>query len=430
MAPSEVPPIVVSYRSLSKIVNGTENAQQETDKAAQEVAESPVQQAMLLAQFGEALRELEDEAEEIDPELLIAPQNRMASLLQSYAAERGEAAGPQALEPVAQGGAELKFFTDDYSGWIKSFFSWVQKSGWHKIARPATDDPEPVADKVRLALVSDWGTGLYGAPDCARSIDDDPEDFQLLLHLGDIYYSGTEKEVKERFLDRWCKRPGVPSRALNGNHEMYSGGYGYFDKVLPTFGQKSSYFALQNEHWTLVALDTAHTDHDLDDEQVRWLKKTVDGAGNRKVVLFSHHQLFSRLESQGRKLAQKLGELLTQKRIFAWYWGHEHRCVLHDQHPSYGMYARCLGHGGMPYDRKKALQMPEHKRVDDMIWRRFEAKDMIPGGLLLDGSNEYMGDKKEKYGPNGYMTLEIDGSRLTEVVYTPHRREILRQELA
>lgn len=428
MAPSGSPPVVVSYRSLSQIVNGTENAQQKTDKAAEEVAESPVQQAMLLAQFGKALQVLEDESEEIDPELLIAPGNRMASMLQSYAAEKGEEAG--AFEPVAQGGAELKFFTDDYSGWVKSFFSWVQESGWHKIVRPATDEPEPLADKVRMALISDWGTGLYGAPDCARSIDDDPEDFQLLLHLGDIYYSGTKKEVQERFLDRWCKRPGVPSRSLNGNHEMYSGGYGYFDKVLPALGQKSSYFALQNEHWTLAALDTAHIDHDLDDEQVRWLKKILDGAGQRKVVLFSHHQLFSRLESQGEKLAEKLGELLTQKRIHAWYWGHEHRCVLHDRHPSYEMYARCLGHGGMPYDRKKALQMPEHSRVDDMIWRRFEAKNTIPGGLLLDGPNEYMGDKKEKYGPNGYMVLEFDGPHLTEVVYTPHRREIFRQELA
>ena len=30
--------------------------------------------------------------------------------------------------------------------------------------------------------------------------------FDLLMHLGDIYYSGTEKEVDERFLEA-CGRP-------------------------------------------------------------------------------------------------------------------------------------------------------------------------------------------------------------------------------
>jgi Calcineurin-like phosphoesterase len=425
---SAATPVVVSYRSIRQILNNTEAVQEKTDEAAKAASDgSPIKQAMLLAQYGEALRALEDEADGADPDILISPQNRLASLLQSYAAESGQQA--QALEPLAVGGAELKFFTDDYSGWIKSFFFWVGKSDWHKIVPPATDEPEPLGEKARIALVSDWGTGLYGAPDCARSIDEDPGDFQLLMHLGDIYYSGTHTEVRERFLDRWCKRPGVPSRALNGNHEMYSGGFGYFDDVLPALGQKSSYFAMQNEYWTLIALDTAHKDHDLEDEQVHWLKKVVAGAGNRKVVLFSHHQLFSRLEKQGKNLAEKLAELLTQKRIFAWYWGHEHRCVLYGQHPVHRLYGRCLGHGGMPYARKKAQTMDEDHHVGDSIWRRFDTEGLVPGGLLLDGPNEYMLEKKEKYGPNGYMALEIEGAKLTEVVYTSHRQEIYRREL-
>ncbi|HYU30748.1 MAG TPA: hypothetical protein VEW48_01175 [Thermoanaerobaculia bacterium] len=421
------PPIVVSFRSLNQSVTGSESAQA-AESAVKEVAESPAQQALLLAQFGAGLRALEDAAEDVDPEVLIAPQNRMASLLQSYLAEEGEKKGT--FEQVPQGGAELKFFTDDFAGWAKSFFSWVQKNRWHPIARPATDDPEPLAGKVRLGLLADWGTGLYGAPDCTKSIDNDPEDFQLLFHLGDIYYAGTEKEVRDRFLALWSKRPGAVSRSLNGNHDMYSGGFGYFDDLFQAFGQTSSYFALQNEHWTLAALDTAHTDNDLDDEQVRWLKKIVAGAGDRKVVLFSHHQLFSRLESQGKNLAAKLGELLTGKRIFAWYWGHEHRCTIHQQHPVYAMYARCLGHGGMPYDRKKAMKMPEDHRVGDAIWRRFDAQGMVPAGLMLDGANEYMREKADKYGPNGYMALEIEGPHLTEVAYDTHGREIYRKGLA
>ena len=152
----------------------------------------------------------------------------------------------------------------------------------------------------------------------------------MLLHLGDVYYSGTSKEVKQRFLDVWPSRNGAINRALNSNHEMYSGGEAYFDDTLPKFGQEGSYFAFQNEHWTLVGLDVAYRDHDIDDQQVEWLKEILAKAGDRKVVLFSHHQLYSHFESQGTKLWSHpgFGAILRSKRIFAWYWGHEHRCSI------------------------------------------------------------------------------------------------------
>ena len=34
-----------------------------------------------------------------------------------------------------------------------------------------------------------------------------------------------------------------------------------------------------------------------------------------------------------------------RKKIFAWYWGHEHRCALYDQHPKWGVFGRCIGNG-------------------------------------------------------------------------------------
>jgi hypothetical protein len=84
----------------------------------------------------------------------------------------------------------------------------------------------------------------------------------------------------------------------------------------------------------------------------------------------------------------------------------------------------------MPYNRKKALQMPEDHRIGDAIWRRFEGQGTVPAGLMLDGANEYMREKADKYGPNGYMALEVDGPHLTEVVYTSHGQEIYRKDLA
>ena len=176
------------------------------------------------------------------------------------------------------------------------------------------------------------------------------------MHLGDVYYSGTEKEVDARFLKVWPTDAATLNRALNGNHEMYSGGFGYFKLILPAFKQESSYFALQNEHWLLVGLDTAYVDHDIDNQQVAWLNLILNQAGARKLVLFSHQQPFSRLDAQGPKLQKALKRLLDDRRITAWYWGHEHECVIYDPHPAWGLLGRCLGNGGIPSARKKDVR--------------------------------------------------------------------------
>ena len=97
---------------------------------------------------------------------------------------------------------------------------------------------------------------------------------------------------------------------MNSNHEMYSGGFGYFDLALPAIGQKSSYLAFENAHWLLVVLDTAYVDHDMDNEQVAWLNLVLkqstaaNGGKAKKLVLFSHQQLFSRLGKPGPEAAR------------------------------------------------------------------------------------------------------------------------------
>ena len=117
-------------------------------------------------------------------------------------------------------------------------------------------------------MTADWATGLYGAPRIAETIRRMAADrpFDLLMHLGDVYYSGTPEEVEQRFLPLWPSAAGRLNRALNANHDMYSGGFGYFERILPKFKQNGSYFAVQNEHWLLVGLDTAYVDHDIDDD--------------------------------------------------------------------------------------------------------------------------------------------------------------------
>ena len=92
-------------------------------------------------------------------------------------------------------------------------------------------------------------------------------------------------------------------------------------------------------------------------------------------MLFSHQQLFSRLGDQGTNLKTKLDGLLSGKRITAWYWGHEHQCVLYDKHTDWGLFARCLGNGGIPEARKREVRDAPTERSESYVtWKRLERR--------------------------------------------------------
>jgi len=68
-----------------------------------------------------------------------------------------------------------------------------------------------------------------------------------------------------------------------------------------------------------------------------------------QVVLFSHHSLLS-YESQGRS-SRRSSRRCSVEASLAWYWGHEHRCVIL-RRTRRGPQGRCIGQSGYPYFRK------------------------------------------------------------------------------
>ncbi len=136
---------------------------------------------------------------------------------------------------------------------------------------------DDVADDARLVVVGDWGTGLPRARDVAALMQKSIAEALAggrqvhVLHLGDVYYSGLETEDQRRFLDLWPVTQaqadaGVTSWSLNGNHDMYSGGFGYFGTLLgdPRFrhqrspdGKPTSFFRLRSPSWDFIGIDTS-----------------------------------------------------------------------------------------------------------------------------------------------------------------------------
>lgn len=257
--------------------------------------------------------------------------------------------------PEAGGGAMGAALMEQYDNldprWVEVVWAKVKLllKGKHKfITHTSPNDFRfQMNDETTIAIVGDWGGGNAAAQAVAEQIRNINPDH--VIHLGDVYYAGTPKEVKERFLKYW-PAPQGPGRsfALNSNHEMYSGGYGYFDSILPQFKQPASYFSLANQNWRFIGLDTGYVEHDLTPPQVDWLTSQMQG-NNPRTILLSHHQLFSAYENtDASHLQSRVKPFLDAGQIYGWIWGHEHLCVAYQKHM--GIKAVCLGNGCFPYN--------------------------------------------------------------------------------
>lgn len=301
--------------------------------------------------------------------------------------------------------------------------------------RPAQspDDPPaiPMKENATVALIADWGTGTADAKALLERVAAHEPD--VLVHLGDVYYSGTSDEnmrylltlVNEVF-GRGADRP-LPVFNLTGNHDMYSGGRGYYEILdqlnvspLAPLGQMqtNSFFCLRSSGWQILGLDTGLHDADvfdvatsmtyLEDSELAWHKQKIATAGGRRTILLSHHQLFSAFSAIGPKdngdrsmntlLHSQLADVLD--RVDAWFWGHEHNLEI------YGPYAglakgRCIGCSAVPVF---VTQEPYKSRVGDKI--PLLANPKVPGMPVM------LGTTGEVYN-HAYVILKLDDAGLT-----------------
>lgn len=225
-----------------------------------------------------------------------------------------------------------------------------------------------LSDRSRVFVIGDWATGLPQALNVARSVKSqleatDPAIECHVVHLGDTYYAGLEEEYKYRFLPFWPVEEGsrVRSWAINGNHDMYSGGHGYFEVLLkdPRFQaqQESSYFCLGNQHWRLIGLDDSYTDPDapsLAGSQVEWLEQLLAPVDRPGSILLTHHQAFSAWEAVNSTMVEQVSGVIGARQVEGWLWGHEHRAAVYKPGVEYGhyknsaAYTAIVGHGGVP----------------------------------------------------------------------------------
>jgi len=313
---------------------------------------------------------------------------------QGWALLQAQAAGNTAL--AAQLQAEQKFGDCD-PGWaevIMEYAGLLASSGMRAaipyVAPSAAIQPLPMKAGATVALLGDWGTGTAAATQLLEQVAAHNPD--VLIHLGDIYYSGTADECVNNFeaiINRVFNRPANPISVFTmaGNHDMYSGGKAYYELVKrlnpAPCQQTASFFCLRSDDnkWQFVAMDTGLHDDDpfnvdtvltfLNPDEEAWHVARIAGFPG-KTILLSHHQLFSALAEIGPLNAEGLSEpvnpyLQTSYNRFAeaakggiaaWFWGHEHAFTIYNTCAGLAK-GRCLGHGAIPALGVPAPKLPQ-----------------------------------------------------------------------
>jgi len=243
---------------------------------------------------------------------------------------------------------------------------------WHlntgaMLQRGDSFDPWKDGERVRLAVAADWGAGTVES-DSVQAVmmngNGTAYNPHWTLHIGDIYYVGSTKEVQQNCLG--IVDPAVSQRAVTwphgslgsfavqGNHEMYARGFGFFDTFLPTLGarlsngslsgQGSGYVALENAFWRVILLDTGYGTYSLEPKFdstnntqpqaiVDWLRDEVqigNASDTRGLIFFSHHQVLSAFGGGSLATPFQIADLLPPNRTVLWLWGHEHRLAFYD----------------------------------------------------------------------------------------------------
>jgi hypothetical protein len=279
--------------------------------------------------------------------------------------------------------------------------------------------PMGLPDSVRIqancvvALLADWG----GENDAAKRVADVTrrQNPDIAIHLGDIYYGGTEGEC-QHFLKLWPMRkkmddPSSPIRtegswALNGNHEMYCGGEYFFKTVLPAFAQKQPFFCLESDDWRILGLDSAYaggrlkpqSDGDPIFAQWNWLVDKL--RFDKKATIFlTHHQPVSAHQDEfkdSQPLRTDIEELLRldgvgDDAIYGWFFGHEHRCAVY-RDTTLRFNARLIGNGCIPHEvEKEKTADPGCTEVD--FFNRKEAAPGTDTAVSMFAKLTFMGPK-------------------------------------
>lgn len=234
-----------------------------------------------------------------------------------------------------------------------------------------------IPDKCSIIFFSDWATGSKSSINLLKEVSKLNPD--IVIHLGDVYFSGTLKETKNNLVNPFKKylSPQTKIFIIPGNHDYYSGTEGV-NYALKSFEQYSTYFSLYNSRIQIEGMDTGFNDsncfnvlrersHNVTtiEEEKDWHlhRSTIAIEEKRKLVFLSHHQVISPWMHAGHvngKLSPLNIDLFNQYRtvissVDLWLYGHDHSFAIMNPYVFQNVVllrARLIGNGDCQYRDK------------------------------------------------------------------------------
>jgi hypothetical protein len=336
-----------------------------------------------------------------DPVLAIAAYLHQSHLLMS-----------SALGIAGDPGERLK--NESLWSWLKTaVHMWRSRNdkGYLTLMGMTPREPIRIDKKVlRIAVVGDAGFDCQAQKNVIDRIRRRhlSEPFDMLVHLGDIYFAGSSGEMLKNFLAPF-RHAGPRVFSLVGNHDLYFGGEAFIS-VLEDLLQPGRYFSIENQYWRIACLDTAvpaeslrRNSGQLDKGQLAWLKSQLELQDGRETILMSHHFIVSGWHDYSKVLKQQLGQRLDK--VFSWYWGHEHSCASYDQEIA-GFNGACVGNGAF-------LE----------VWKP-PVRDPKPQWYAQGRCSCYR--KDSKFWPHGYLELELQPRKVIERFFLEGNESFVR----
>jgi predicted phosphohydrolase len=205
---------------------------------------------------------------------------------------------------------------------------------------------------LNIAIYGDQGAPPLGLPVMERILwDHERNPFDLVVHVGDIAYAGTGKEIELEFLwDLWGRMVSdlssvAPYMTSVGNHEKYYSFAAYQNRFhMPgrhdpdhPFIEGNFFYSFDygNVHFVSMCTETYVATYDSQSPQYKFLESDFASVNRTKtpfVVLLGHRPMYSSdIATDSGPLRDLIEPLMIKYRVDVGVWGHMH--VYERTHP-------------------------------------------------------------------------------------------------
>lgn len=216
------------------------------------------------------------------------------------------------------------------------------------LIKPSSLFAETVSDKLRFAVIGDWGDGSDDQAALGKQMLStySKSAFDLVLASGDnIYPNGAARHFTKKFEEPFSGllQNQVKFHTVFGNHDVEDGRHD--QSQYPLFNMQGQHYYKLSRGNGLVdffMLDT--TDYDL--AQAGWFDNSLRTSTARWKVVVMHHPLYSSGKKHGSslKLRRKIEPLLTKYKVNVVFAGHDH--IYERVKPQHGVQHFVTGAGG------------------------------------------------------------------------------------